>query len=734
MTTVKIDIKTMGATTHPDDRVVMHAPEVRARIGGGLVSTAPLEVPLVDGVATLENVEPGPMLIRFECLGIADTMEKLGIVPDSGVWTLDEIISGKLTWTPPVVSEGLQKIIDQMNLALDSVGSAVEGEMGGLIRSAESAAQTSAMYSETSAIFSNSANVRATIAETAASNAVARVDALEAVSGLGPSTPVDGQTASLVLQSDSLTRSALDGAVTAHTGMYPVESYGAVGDGVADDTVAIQAAIDAATSAGGGTIFFRPGAMYLVKTLNVSEGITLSGYGSKLLRPANTPNWVRTITNQNRAYVGPKDSEKMIIIRGLTVDGNLANQGAYENYELQQSMLLQFQGDPTQPGRVRVLLEDVTTNNCVSDGVHVWRNVDITIRNHRANDCFRGGLVASGGHSIIRVEGYRGGGTIRGAHIDIEIDSAGYGGSLRTDIYLTDAVELTRAKFTDNFDGKAGAIIRLDRCVLLSGVVWVLGSEEKGFADLQVKNSTLHTYATLYGNSIINPQGAIFENVKLYGHHVDGATERRVINIRPNNLGKSPTKSSIKFINCDLMVAEPGGSSQWIGYAREAADNLSHTMEIIGGNITTAFRGVQLPSGHAVIGGGVKIDAPTPIFVNNDGARPQYTVLGDIKFGATATQEFFTYGSGAQSTIEHSGTVVDVAVNNSIGTQTGWGGQIYRGRRTLLVDAPPTATTTGIRGDIARLKTPVAGAAYEWICTTSGSTNAAWKVLTTIPT
>jgi hypothetical protein len=44
------------------------------------------------------------------------------------------------------------------------------------------------------------------------------------------------------------------------------EAYGAVGDGVTDDTAAIQAAINAASSAGGGTVLLAPNTTYLLDT------------------------------------------------------------------------------------------------------------------------------------------------------------------------------------------------------------------------------------------------------------------------------------------------------------------------------------------------------------------------------------------------------------------------------------------------------------------------------------
>src|SRR5205823_7338982 len=61
-------------------------------------------------------------------------------------------------------------------------------------------------------------------------------------------------------------------------GVFNVKSYGAVGDGVADDTAAVQAAIDAANStagalAGGGIVFFPLGSYLISASLRVYGGI-----------------------------------------------------------------------------------------------------------------------------------------------------------------------------------------------------------------------------------------------------------------------------------------------------------------------------------------------------------------------------------------------------------------------------------------------------------------------------
>lgn len=62
---------------------------------------------------------------------------------------------------------------------------------------------------------------------------------------------------------------------------YNVKSpaYGALGDGSTNDTSAIQAALDAASAAGGGTVFFPAGTYRITATLTVAATVSLLGVG-----------------------------------------------------------------------------------------------------------------------------------------------------------------------------------------------------------------------------------------------------------------------------------------------------------------------------------------------------------------------------------------------------------------------------------------------------------------------
>ena len=62
-----------------------------------------------------------------------------------------------------------------------------------------------------------------------------------------------------------------------------IRDYGAKGDGVTLDTGAIQAAIDACTAVGGGTVYLPPGE-YLSGTITLKDNVTLHvGPNARLL-------------------------------------------------------------------------------------------------------------------------------------------------------------------------------------------------------------------------------------------------------------------------------------------------------------------------------------------------------------------------------------------------------------------------------------------------------------------
>ena len=97
-----------------------------------------------------------------------------------------------------------------------------------------------------------------------------------------------------------------------------VKDFGAVGDGVADDTAAIQAALDS-----GATRVYGPGGTYLTGSLTIPSNVELYGDGAATvfkLKPAANATVIRN-SNQSGGNVN-------ITLRDIAIDGNKANNTA----------------------------------------------------------------------------------------------------------------------------------------------------------------------------------------------------------------------------------------------------------------------------------------------------------------------------------------------------------------------------------------------------------------------
>jgi hypothetical protein len=122
------------------------------------------------------------------------------------------------------------------------------------------------------------------------------------------------------------------------------KDFGAAGDGQTDDTAALQAALDACRTAGGGTVYLPPGT-YMVATARHAGGLSapwswaaaiLIGSRTKLLGAGREATTIKLLANQPGAVGLSSDpaaivtpwtvGQEQMTIEDLTVDGNGANQ------------------------------------------------------------------------------------------------------------------------------------------------------------------------------------------------------------------------------------------------------------------------------------------------------------------------------------------------------------------------------------------------------------------------
>lgn len=111
---------------------------------------------------------------------------------------------------------------------------------------------------------------------------------------------------------------------------YNVKQYGAKGDNSTDDTSAIQAAITAANSAGGGTVFFPAGTYLISSTISLAPLCRYQGahYYSSTIKQKNGANMTSPMLASAGYVNNNTTTDNPVQIENLGVNGNVANNGS----------------------------------------------------------------------------------------------------------------------------------------------------------------------------------------------------------------------------------------------------------------------------------------------------------------------------------------------------------------------------------------------------------------------
>ena len=165
------------------------------------------------------------------------------------------------------------------------------------------------------------------------------------------------------LESGASARAKINKLIAAHA--YNVKDFGAAGDGVADDTTEIQAAIDAAAAdtnkPTGATVYFPAGTFLISSPLIIDNGIYIVGENTRAAQikvidshPSGGCTIIRHATGTFIEHVG---------IIGIHLNGNRDNQTADDG-----SASMNFRGIELQgvfgTDSERVAIHDVLIENC----------------------------------------------------------------------------------------------------------------------------------------------------------------------------------------------------------------------------------------------------------------------------------------------------------------------------------------------------------------------------------
>lgn len=362
------------------------------------------------------------------------------------------------------------------------------------------------------------------------------------------------------------------------------KDFGAVGNGITDDTAAIQKAINTTYNRGGGVILFPPG-VYIVKSVDLKENITYQGYKATIKRPPMQDKWTRTFEG---LYSGKVDS-KPLIIKGLTFDGNSKNQGGYKDHELEQAHLIFLAGNETQPGKLTAIVEDYTFKNGVADGISVYNNVAVKVYNCDAIDVFRGGFVLTGGYSSAEVSKLTTRGKIDPTGIDIEVDGKGYGNTLKVDVKLDD-LNLIDGDF--DIAVSEGSNVTGNK-IIADAPFFIFNLN----STMKFTNSTFKVGAADgYDNRIVFPGKLTFENCQFY--------ITRKITEKPysffaaadiwwqHRIAPTQRNQLLVFNNCQFKVDSNIRSTDktYAIHSREDRKANNNRLQINGGTISNAFK------------------------------------------------------------------------------------------------------------------------------------------------
>lgn len=505
-----------------------------------------------------------------------------------------------------------------------------------------------------------------------------------------------------------------------------VRDYGATGNGATDDTAAIQAAANAAGTNGGIVNF--PAGTYAVSIVQVRPGATFQtkpGDARAVIRTkANSGKFVRCFTTTQYPYSGAADSAPLVF-DNLEFDGNLANQGPYQNYELEHQAGIFAAAASTSPGRLTFEVRNCSFHDGAADAIGISDNVHATITNCAAFEYFRGGITAGSGGTEIHITDFTSGGITNRAGLQIEVDSAGYNGNKAIDITANN-VDLDGGFDVGFLDG---GTFTASNILLRKGPFFLLA---KGAA-VRIRDSVFYAGSSSRSH-LYYPTDTEFANCRFI---VSRESDDAVSNYSPTRVyfnlasGEARSNQVCAFRNCawEMGTGFRAGDIRTAVYV--SADRLSagNRLVIDGGTIAPGYEyGVSVEQGGAQAITNLQIGAAVAVELGATSSFGDYyldTLLDGVSFvSGVATSECLVWDSPSNH-ITHVNMVVDETMNR-LGSSYGLTANTYHGGRLVRGGAPPV-NAPGLLGDRYRLKTPVPGQPAAWRCTVSHLTAATWQ-------
>jgi hypothetical protein len=181
----------------------------------------------------------------------------------------------------------------------------------------------------------------------------------------------------LIIQQGGITKRAtgaeLAKGLNAINGTVNVKDFGAVGDGVADDSTAIQAAANAANTAGK-PLYMPKGTYRLVSAVTFYKGVIGDGVGQTVLQAVNN----NAQANQIVTISGAGNYENFTVDGAVSADPVTWNSGNYNSFTGWKGIAVAANN---------VVLQNVMSQNCRWGAFSGFAVTNVTMINCRANRC-----------------------------------------------------------------------------------------------------------------------------------------------------------------------------------------------------------------------------------------------------------------------------------------------------------------------------------------------------------
>lgn len=506
------------------------------------------------------------------------------------------------------------------------------------------------------------------------------------------------------------------------SGWVTPEEFGAKADGLTDDTAAIQAAVNASDF-----VWFTSGKTYMAALIYIRAGMTLVGWGAEIKLLPNQSKFARLLTTQNNLLNQVNDSVPLRVM-GLTLDGNRVNQGTYLGYELEQQMLLFLDAGNNNTGRLVAFVHGVNFKESCSDGISIYRGVDVSISHCHFWNCFRGSITPIGGWSKIKFNNITAGGDVHKSFINIEPDAGGGG---------TGDYSLTMVGSDSVFEGTLDVGMKQSGgSILLSNIEFkgiglnIIGSSASNTLDFRAVNCVFNVQ-TAANSFLQHPNKVTFDNCVF--KHIENSSAISYIQV---NWGGTVKNQKVTFNNCNHIHVGAGAFSTFAAvYVESGAVSDNNVIEFNKGAVGDGSAIGDHFTYAAVManGGSVKIDGT---FIGADyiaqasnSIGNNYSLhLGQVELGANNIGLGFFNSVASGNVLRFDNTVIQQS-KNIIDTSFGWGtGFTVLGNRIIQGSSAPTSSTVAFTGDQYKLDAPIAGSAFEWVALNSSYGAALWKV------